>query len=275
VANLLHSYDAAGNNLVLVVGATDRENDWLGEFLAEHAALSGSDGNQNCRGLTLVNTQMFQVTERQKLYAGGGILSITSQILIVDLLSGVLEPASITGVVVLHAEKVVATSVEAFILRQYRQTNKNGFLKAFSDSPERFTVGFAPLATYLRNLFLRQAVLYPRFQIEVARSLEGKRKAEVIELEVNMTESMLTIQVAIMECVEASIQELKKGNTGLETGEWNMDNAIHANFDTLVMGQLNPVWHRLHPRTKQIAGDLRTLRSMLQYVLPLSSPDIF
>jgi DNA excision repair protein ERCC-4 len=31
VTNLLHSYDAAGNNLVLVVGADDRENEWIGE----------------------------------------------------------------------------------------------------------------------------------------------------------------------------------------------------------------------------------------------------
>ena len=31
VTNLLHFYDAAGNNLVLVVGADDRENEWIGE----------------------------------------------------------------------------------------------------------------------------------------------------------------------------------------------------------------------------------------------------
>ena len=31
MTNLLHTYDAAGNNLVLVVGANDRENEWLGE----------------------------------------------------------------------------------------------------------------------------------------------------------------------------------------------------------------------------------------------------
>ena len=40
VTNLLHSYDAAGNNLILLVGADDRENRWIGESLAEHAAIS-------------------------------------------------------------------------------------------------------------------------------------------------------------------------------------------------------------------------------------------
>jgi DNA excision repair protein ERCC-4 len=80
--------------------------------------------------------------------------------------------------------RVVATSLEAFIVRVYRQSNKLGFLKAFSDSPEPFTTGFAPLSKMLQNLFLRKASLWPRFHVSVAESLEGNRKAEVIELEV-------------------------------------------------------------------------------------------
>lgn len=31
VTNLLHSYDAAGNNLVILVGAEEREINWIGE----------------------------------------------------------------------------------------------------------------------------------------------------------------------------------------------------------------------------------------------------
>ena len=31
VTNLLHSYDAAGNNLIIVIGADERENGWIGE----------------------------------------------------------------------------------------------------------------------------------------------------------------------------------------------------------------------------------------------------
>lgn len=37
IANLLHFYDAAGNNLVLVVGADDRENEWLGEGMYDRS----------------------------------------------------------------------------------------------------------------------------------------------------------------------------------------------------------------------------------------------
>ncbi|KAI0019119.1 DNA repair protein [Xylariomycetidae sp. FL0641] len=266
VTNLLHSYDAAGNNLIIVIGAEDRENGWIGEALAEHAAISMAP---KARGLTVVNTDFTSVAAREKMYAKGGVYSITSRILVVDLLTGLLRPDSITGVVLLHAEKVVATSLEAFILRVYRQKNKNGFLKAFSDAPEPFTIGFSPLATMMRNMFLRKASLWPRFHVTVASSLEGKKKAEVIELEVPMTDSMKDIQTAIMECVEVSIQELKKGNSGLEMEDWNLDSALLKNFDVMVRRQLDPNWHRVSWKTKQIVSDLTVLRGMLHSVVAL------
>jgi len=264
VTNLLHSYDAAGNNLILVVGADERENGWLGEALAEHAAISMSS---NARGLSVVNTDVMSVGTREKMYSQGGIFSITSRILVVDLLTSLLNPSTITGVVVLHAEKVVATSLEAFILRIYRQNNKTGFLKAFSDTPEPFTTGFAPLTTMMRNLFLRDVSLWPRFQVNVAHSLEGKKKAEVIELEVPMSDAMRDIQNGIMECVEVSIGELKKSNSGLEMEDWNVDSALHKQFDVVVRRQLDPVWHRVSWKTKQIVNDLTVLRGMLHTLL--------
>lgn len=264
LSNLLHSYDAAGNNLLVLVNADDRENNWLGEALAEHAAISAAP---RARGLTVVNTDYTNVGAREKMYATGGIFSITSRILVVDLLTNLLNVENITGLIVLHADRVVATSLEAFILRIYRQKNKVGFLKAFSDNPDPFTTGFNPLASMMRNIFLRKASLWPRFHVSVAKSLEGKKQAEVIELEVNMSDAMKEIQAAVMECVEVSIHELKKGNTGLDMEDWNLDSALTKNFDVIVRRQLDPNWHRVSWKTKQIVGDLTVLRGLLQAVV--------
>ncbi|PYH79867.1 putative DNA repair protein RAD1 [Aspergillus uvarum CBS 121591] len=264
VTNLLHFYDAAGNNLVLVVGADDRENEWIGEALAEHYAVSKTP---LARGLKVINTDRATVSLREKLYAAGGILSVTSRILVVDFLSKLLDPSKVTGMVVLHADKILATSLEAFILRVYREANKTGFLKAFSDSPEPFTTGFAPLATSMRNLFLRKASLWPRFHVTVAESLEGHRKAEVIELEVPMSDKMRDIQNAVLECVEICIGELKKANTGLDIADWTLDSALHRSFDIAIRRQLDPMWHRVSFRTRQIVSDLSDLRSILHALL--------
>ncbi len=101
----MHSYDAAGNNLIVVVGADERENGWIGEALAEHAAISMAT---MARGLSQVNTDMMSVgtrsarkapclenpkliLTREKMYAQGGIFSITSRILVVDLLSSTVR----------------------------------------------------------------------------------------------------------------------------------------------------------------------------------------
>ncbi|RJE19189.1 DNA repair protein [Aspergillus sclerotialis] len=264
VTNLLHFYDAAGNNLVLVVGADDRENEWIGEALAEHYAISKTPF---ARGLKVINTERASVPMREKIYAGGGILSVTSRILVVDLLSRLLDPEKVTGMVVLHADKILATSIEAFIIRVYRQSNKSGFLKAFSDSPEPFTTGFAPLANSMRNLFLRKASLWPRFHVTVAEALEGHRKAEVIELEVPMSDKMREIQNAVLECVETSISELKKANTGLDMEDWTLDSALHRSFDIAIRRQLDPIWHRVSFRTRQIVSDLTDLRQILHALL--------
>jgi DNA excision repair protein ERCC-4 len=219
------------------------------------------------RGLTLVTTDLLSVAQREKLYEKGGIYSITSRILIIDFLSGLLDPSTVTGMVVLHSEKIVATSLEAFILRIYRQKNKTGFLKAFSDSPESFTSGFAPLTSRMRNLFLKRPSLWPRFHATVTQSLEGKKKAEVIELEVPMSDAMKDIQNAVMECVEKCISQLKKSNTGLDMEDWTLDSALHRNFDSIVRRQLDPVWHRTSFQTRQIVRDLTLLRSILNSVL--------
>ncbi|OLN96390.1 DNA repair protein rad16-like protein 1 [Colletotrichum chlorophyti] len=268
VTNLLHSYDAAGNNLIILVGADDRENNWIGEALAEHAAISMS---ANARGLTVVNTDFTSVGAREKMYTRGGIFSITSRILVVDLLTNLLDTEKVTGLIVLHADRVVATSLEAFILRIYRQKNKAGFLKAFSDNPDPFSTGFSPLATMMRNLFLKKASLWPRFHVTVAQSLEGKKTAEVIELNITMSDAMRDIQNAILHCVEVSINELKKGNTGLEMEDWNLDSALHKNFDVIIRRQLDPNWHRVSSKTRQIVNDLSVLRGMLQSILTLDA----
>ncbi|KAL8998992.1 MAG: hypothetical protein Q9169_002098 [Polycauliona sp. 2 TL-2023] len=264
VINLLHSFDAAGNNLIVVVGADERENGWIGEALAEHAAVSKSS---MARGLSQVNTDAMSVGTREKMYTQGGIFSITSRILVVDLLSKLLNPETVTGLIVLHSERIVATSIEAFIIRIYRQMNKQGFLKAFSDNPEPFTTGFSPLASMMRNLFLRKPSLWPRFHVTVAKSLEGRKKAEVIELEVPMTDGMRDIQNAVLECVEVSIGELRKTDTGLELDDWTLDSALHRSFDVIIRRQLDPIWHRVNFRTRQIVNDLTVLRSILHALL--------
>ncbi|KAK9314756.1 hypothetical protein V1524DRAFT_128801 [Lipomyces starkeyi] len=273
VTNLIHAYDVAGGNLVLIVGADDREIEWIGEGLAELATLNKDSMNRT--GLTVVNTEMMSLERREMLYSAGGVFAVTSRILVVDMLSDVIATNKITGIIVLHAEKVTATSQEAFILRLFREKNKSGFIKAFSDMPESFVTGFSPLTNMLKHMFLRKASLWPRFQVLVAESLEQgtsthHKLKDVIEVSVSLTPSMKEIQTAVLECIDICLRELRRSNNAildLDDDEWAVENALHSNFDVRIRRQLDPVWHRLSYKSRQMVADLTTLRQILNYLL--------
>ncbi|KAG6896227.1 hypothetical protein C0992_009622 [Termitomyces sp. T32_za158] len=245
-------YDSP-QSLVLLVNATPEEESEIGEEL----------GLMGCRrpGLRVVGYETGS-KDRQDLYKKGGLISVTSRILVVDMLQSDIPTHLISGIIILHAEKVTALALEAFIVRLYREKNKNGFLKAFTDEPEHITSGLSPLKNIMKELQLRTVHIYPRFQEAVKRSLE-RRRADVVELMQPLTEAMSDIHHAIIQCMSTTLSELKRANTTLDLDDFNVDNAYFRSFDMVVRRQLDPVWHKVGPRTKQLVNDLGTLRRLL------------
>lgn len=263
VSNLLHTLNLP-QTLTLVIGANGRQEEFLKETVDELAIL---DNNISRERLRIINNESGPSDKREMIYQTGGIFSVTSRILVVDLLTGVLDPNKISGIIALNAEKVNETSLEAFILRLFRKRNKVGYIKAFSDNPEAFSVGFSTLSDIMKTFFIKKCFLWPRFHVLVAESLESK-KVNVIELEVPMTESMKDIQQAILDCMEICISELKKANSDkIDIEDWSLDNALHKSFDHIIRRQLDLYWNRVSRKTKQLVSDLTTLRRLLYYLL--------
>ncbi|KAG8927958.1 hypothetical protein FRC01_006670 [Tulasnella sp. 417] len=258
VCTLLQIYDGP-QNLVLLINASGEEEKSIGSQL-------GTMGVRN-PGLRIVDYEMSK-KDRQLLYKKGGLISVTSRILVVDLLQTDIPVELITGMVILHAEKVTPTSLESFVVRLFRKENKDGFVKAFSDQPEQFTQGMFPLKSVITELQLKRTHIYPRFHEEVQTSL-SRRKADVVELYVHMTPKMQDIHQGIVHCISATLNELKKSNSTLDLDDLTVENAYFASFDSIVRRQLDPVWHRIRPKTKQLVSDLGTLRRLLNYLLAL------
>ncbi|GES78268.1 DNA repair protein [Rhizophagus clarus] len=246
-------------SLVILLNANGNELNFIKEELAECGVKKP--------GLRVVNNETNS-KERSELYISGGILSITSRILIIDLLQKRIPSYLITGILVMHAERVNETSTEAFILRIFKEENKEGFIKAFSDSPESFiSSGLSPLQTTLQLLQLRKVFIYPRFHVMVRDCLE-QRKADVTELYQPLSPSMNEIQQAITECIEACLSEIKKGNGNLlNVDDLSVENSFFRSFDVIIKRQLEPVWHRVSSKTKLIVNDLTTLRKLLEYLV--------
>lgn len=203
--------------------------------------------------------------ERLTLYKGGGCFLVTSRILVVDLLTGQLDAAQVSGLLVNDAHRVTETSVEAFILRLYRERNRDGFVKGFSDDSGALAAGFNRMELVLKHLYVREALLYPRFHVEVDKSLSA-REPDVYEIDVPFSPAMRTMQEALLVALEATMKELQRSTKALDASELTMERALLKSFGSSIRRQLDPLWHKLPVKTKQLVGDLTTLRQLLSYL---------
>ncbi|KAJ8040533.1 DNA repair endonuclease XPF [Holothuria leucospilota] len=253
--SLLKLYCDPGN-LVLVLNTSEQEQEYLMEEL------------EKCGTAVMprmVNNEVG-TNERQAVYLEGGVLFITSRILVVDLLTDRIPAHLVSGIIVNKAHKIIDSCQEAFILRLYRQKNKTGFIKAFSDYPHSFSAGFCQLERVMKNLFVRKLLLWPRFHVNISATME-KHKPEVVELELKMTPAMQAIQLGILDIISACIKEIRKNNPTLDIEDLTVENAIgKKSLDQVIRRQLDPIWHQLSSTTKQLVADLKLLMMLLHYL---------
>lgn len=271
VANLLHvlaSPSASKRSLVILLNAGEEENVRIGESLQELMWLDSVEDAQR-PFIVVGGGDSLTIDKRNQLYNKGGIISVTSRVFVVDLLSGVVDPQLITGIVLLHADRIKETSNESFILTLYRELNQWGFIKALSDEPDFFTKGFQPLYNKLKSLRLSKTFLWPRFHIDVTTSLQQSPNVPslVTEINVKLSDSMEKIQIALLGCIELCIAELRRHNPELSTEYWVSSNALDQDFVRIIRATLDPVWHRVSWTTKQLIFDLSTLKELLVKLL--------
>ncbi|KAF9398341.1 hypothetical protein BGX21_007907 [Mortierella sp. AD011] len=253
-------------NLVLLINTNAEEEVALRDDLLRSTNVG--QGGAYFRSITSEQS----LSERSDLYRYGGVMAITSRILVMDLLTGRIPVHLITGILVANAHRVSATSTEAFILRLFRQGNSEGFVKAFSDQPEVFSAGFATLEKTMKLLYLRKVNLWPRFHVTVTESLES-HATDVIEIRQPMTKAMKAIQSAIIDCIDVCLQELRRSSSAIELDmeDFTVEKALFKSFDVIIRKQLDPIWHRVSSKTKQLVGDLKTLRNLLGYLVSYDS----
>ncbi|GAQ83327.1 Structure-specific endonuclease ERCC1-XPF [Klebsormidium nitens] len=207
----------------------------------------------------------FSSHERLALYRGGGCLFVTSRILIVDLLNERVPLGQVSGIVVCNAHRVTETCAEAFIMRLFRAGNKRGFIRAFTDRPQAVASGFNKVERIMKSLFLKRLYLWPRFQMQVSSALEAS-PPEVVDIRMPLSPAMVAIQEAIIQVMDACMKELKKINK-LDVEDLTVENGLFKSFDEIVRRQLDPIWHTIGRKTKQLVADLKTLRKLAEFLL--------
>ncbi|KYM98817.1 DNA repair endonuclease XPF, partial [Cyphomyrmex costatus] len=250
-ANVIKAYLDPGN-LVIVLGTTDYD---------EHYFIDLLKGYETSRLPLVVNAECPS-NEREIMYLEGGVLFISGRILVVDLLKNRVPLHLVTGILVYRAHNILNTYQEAFALRLYRQNNKTGFIKAFTNSSLAFTVGFVKVERVMKALFVKKLYLWPRFHATINNCL-SKYEPDVIELHVQITPKMQNIQTTLLDVMNYVVKELKRLNKYLDLDELTVENAVAKKFHKQLHLQIDPIWHQLSTTTKQLFSDLKTLRSLI------------
>ncbi|KAJ4827728.1 hypothetical protein Tsubulata_046773, partial [Turnera subulata] len=77
---------------------------------------------------------------------------------------------------------------------------------------------------------------------------------------------MVGIQKAVLEVMDACLKEMRKTNK-VDVEDLTVENGLFKSFDEIVRRQLDPIWHILGKKTKQLVSDLKTLRKLLDYLV--------
>ncbi|XP_053658492.1 DNA repair endonuclease XPF [Anopheles marshallii] len=235
------------STLVLVVNCSEAEEQYYRTNL-EHAEH--------------IHESAKTAAERERTYLQGGIQFISTRILVVDLLKNRIPIELITGMFVVRAHEIVESCQEAFALRLYRQRNKVGFIKAFSRNVEAFTYGYGHVEKVMRNLFVKELFIWPRFHMTIQRSLKPFEPA-VVELQIPMTQNMILLQTNLLDLMNYLVKSIKNLNRFVELQEVTVENCVTKKFHKILQAQLDTIWHQLSSQTKLIVADLKVLRSLM------------
>lgn len=89
---------------------------------------------------------------------------------------------------------------------------------------------------------------------------------EVVDIRVPMSAYMIGIQKAVIEVMDACLKEMRKTNK-VDVEDLTVENGLFKSFDEIIRRQLDPIWHTLGKKTKQLVSDLKTLRKLLDYLV--------
>ncbi|KAL5104999.1 DNA repair endonuclease XPF [Taenia crassiceps] len=204
-----------------------------------------------------VNTQ-----ERLEAYRRGGVVFVSSRILVVDLLRGTMPVELVTGVLVLRCHNLHESSQESFVLRLLRERNPRIFIKAFTDNAIALMSGYNRVEHLLNQFGISRLLLWPRFNLDVVNTLSNC-PLNVEEVQVFLTEESSTCQRCLLEMVKATLRELVDINPILNNDEFTLESALTNSFHQLTSLYIDPIWHQLTQTSHRLLADVAGLRRLL------------
>ncbi|CAH8872393.1 unnamed protein product [Trichobilharzia szidati] len=204
--------------------------------------------------------------DREAIYKRGGVVFVSSRILVVDLLMERMPVSLVSGVLILRAHELHEACQDSFAIRLLRERNPQLFIKAFSDNALSLTSGYNHAERVMTQLGICKLVLWPRFNVQVVSCLD-ESQPEVEEIRVRLTPEMIICQSCLLDLMKASLKELCDQNPTLNTDDLTLEKALLPNFDNLISLYVDPLWNQLSFISRQLIGDIASLRRLLRLLI--------
>ncbi|KJP87982.1 hypothetical protein AK88_02416 [Plasmodium fragile] len=150
--------------------------------------------------------------ERIELYIKRGVYFISSNVLLIDMLTFKIIPEIIDGIFLCKNHKLIYNTKEVFITELYRKRNKYGFIKGISN--HKRLVNSKHITNLSQKLSIKKVYCYPRFHKNVHISLNNNfLQPTIYEINMDVPSDMNTIEENLLNLIHYLNLEIKKYNT--------------------------------------------------------------
>ncbi|SCO92923.1 DNA repair endonuclease, putative [Plasmodium malariae] len=150
--------------------------------------------------------------ERIEMYIRRGVYFISSNVLLIDLLTFKIIPEIIDGIFICKSHKLIYSVKELFIIELYRKRNKYGFIKGISNNKK--LINNQHILNIAHKLYMKKVYCYPRFHKNVHLSLNNKFiQPNIYEINLNLPTSTNKIEENILNLIHYLNLEIKKFHT--------------------------------------------------------------
>ncbi|CRG85370.1 DNA repair endonuclease, putative [Plasmodium relictum] len=150
--------------------------------------------------------------ERIEMYIKRGVYFISSNVLLIDLLTFKIIPEIIDGIFICKNHKLIYNMKEIFIIEIFRKRNKFGFIKGISNNKK--LINSQHISNIARKLFIKKIYCYPRFHKNVHTSLNNKYiQPNIYELNLDLPDETKKIEENILNLIHYLNLEIKKFHT--------------------------------------------------------------
>lgn len=168
--------------------------------------------------------QLHRLRRRRK-YLYGGVYIASPRVFVSDMIDGTIDIEKISCILINNVESVTETSTESFMIHLFRNRNKDGLVKGFSECAISLSLGFFPLDKKLKSLKLDRVLFFPRFHKKVDESLNGD--VDLVEIRIKLPVKVMELQVILMEIIDGLLSNVFRG---MERQEINAEMVVFGGF---------------------------------------------